>query len=70
MTFSSHEKAELRYLDGRVEIIKPGSFVVCAITGEIILLENLRYWNVDTQEPYASPEVALARHQALKQSRS
>ena len=55
--------AELEYLDGEYRVIRPGSFVVCAVTGLQIPLEALRYWSVDLQEAYASPAVALARFQ-------
>ena len=43
--------------------MKPGSFVYCAVTGEPIPLESLRYWSVDLQEAYASPAFALRRFQ-------
>ena len=42
-----------------------GTFVVCAVTGEQILLENLRYWHADRQEAYATAAIALQRHQEL-----
>jgi hypothetical protein len=32
------------------------------VTGEAIPLEALRYWSVERQEAYASPEVATRRH--------
>ena len=53
--------AELEYLDGEYRVAKAGSFVVCAVTGVQIPLEALRYWSVDLQEAYSSPEAALAR---------
>ena len=53
--------ADVEYLDGEYRVVKPGSFVYCAITGEPIPLESLRYWSVDLQEAYASPEIALKR---------
>ena len=31
----------------------PGSYVVCAMTGKHIALDELRYWSVARQEPYA-----------------
>jgi len=55
--------AELEYLDGEYHVLKPGSFVVCAVTGVNIPLEALRYWSVDLQEAYASPAAALKRAQ-------
>jgi hypothetical protein len=54
-------EAEIEYLDGEFRILRPGSFVRCAVTGATIKLEDLRYWNVDLQEPYASPEAKLQR---------
>ena len=55
--------AELEYLDGEYRVIRPGSFVLCAVTGVHIPLEALRYWSVDLQEAYASPAAALNRMQ-------
>jgi hypothetical protein len=43
--------------------VRPGAFVRCAVTGVAIPLEELRYWSVDLQEPYATPE-AVAQRQA------
>jgi hypothetical protein len=56
-------EAKLRYLDGEYEVISPGGYVVCAVTGTQIPLDALRYWSVDLQEAYASPDVATARAQ-------
>ncbi len=61
----SAELAVLHYGDGDFAVIKPGRFVVCAVSGVKIPLEALRYWNPETQEAYAGPEQALARWQAL-----
>jgi hypothetical protein len=51
-------EASLHYLDGEFEVIKPGSFVRCAITGKPIPLDELFYWNVDRQEAYADAVTA------------
>jgi hypothetical protein len=53
--------ADLEYLDGEYRVVRPGSFVLCAATGVRIPLEALRYWSVDLQEAYASPDIALQR---------
>ena len=53
--------AELEFLDGEYRIVRPGSFVHCAVTGVPIPLDALRYWSVDLQEAYASPTIALQR---------
>ena len=55
-------EAEIKYLDGDFRIIRPGTFVRCAVTGVAIPLEELKYWSVDLQEAYATPEAVLERH--------
>lgn len=64
-----HERdgeAELRYLDGDYQVVVPGSYVTCAVTGMKIPLSDLRYWSVDRQEPYVDARASLEREQALK----
>jgi hypothetical protein len=53
--------AELEYLDGEYRVVQSGSFVICAVTGVQIPIDALRYWSVDLQEAYASPDIALQR---------
>ena len=55
-------EAEVKYLDGDFRVVRPGAFVRCAVTGLPIPLEELKYWSVDLQEPYANPEAVLQRH--------
>jgi hypothetical protein len=55
--------ADLEYLDGEYRVAKAGAFVICAVTGAHIPLEALRYWSVDLQEAYASPDIATRRFQ-------
>jgi hypothetical protein len=57
-------EAEVKYLDGDFRVIRPGVFVRCAVTGVEIPLEELRYWSVDLQEAYVSPEAVLQRYGA------
>jgi len=54
-------EAELRFLDGDYRIVRPGSYVRCAVTGTPIALDELKYWSVDLQEAYVSPEAVMAR---------
>ena len=54
-------EAVVEYGDGTMRVVKPGSFVRCAVTGEPIQLEALRYWSALRQEAYASPEAILQR---------
>ena len=58
-------KAEIVLYHGHFQVKTPGDFVECSITREKITLENLKYWNVELQEVYASPEVALNRYKEL-----
>ena len=55
-------EAEIKYLDGDFRVVRPGAFVRCAVTGAPIPLEELKYWSVDLQEAYSSPEAVLQRH--------
>ena len=58
-------EAEGKYLDGDFRVVRPGGFVRCAVTGAPIALDELKYWSVDLQEAYASPEAVLERHKQL-----
>ena len=59
--FTTKGEASLTYGDGEFQIVKPGKFVRCAVTGEHIPIDELRYWNVERQEAYASAEVSMQR---------
>jgi hypothetical protein len=54
-------EAKVEFLDGDFRIVRPGAYVRCAVTGEPIPLEELRYWSVDRQEAYATPAAAMQR---------
>jgi hypothetical protein len=57
-------EAEVKFLDGDFRVVRPGAYVRCAITGQAIPLEELKYWSVDLQEAYATSEAVLERHRA------
>jgi hypothetical protein len=59
-------EAQLQYLDADLKILRPGAFVRCAVTGDAIPLDDLRYWSVELQEAYASREAVLERLKMLK----
>jgi hypothetical protein len=59
---SGEQAAQLIFGPNGFRVMRPGTHVVCAVTGEAIALEALRYWSVERQEAYASPEVATRRH--------
>ncbi|MGE6743444.1 DUF2093 domain-containing protein [Allorhizobium pseudoryzae] len=54
-----HREAKIRYLDGDYQILSPGAFVTCAITGATIPVDELRYWSVARQEAYADCAASL-----------
>jgi hypothetical protein len=39
-------------------LLVQGDHVKCALSGAAIPLEEVRYWSVAKQQPYASPELA------------
>jgi hypothetical protein len=61
--FTGADLARLHYGDGEYAVLKPGRYVVCAVTGAHIPLEQLRYWSPALQEAYAGPAEALKRWQ-------
>ncbi|NOZ31928.1 MAG: DUF2093 domain-containing protein [Alphaproteobacteria bacterium] len=63
-------EANVRYLDGDFVVLRPGTFVRCALTGAPIPIEDLTYWNVDRQEAYASPSVAMDASLADRKARA
>ncbi len=58
-------EARIRYLDGDFQVLVPGAYVRCAVTGVEIPLDDLKYWSVKRQEAYADASVALRRFQEL-----
>lgn len=58
---SADRPATLSYGPNGFRMISSGHFVVCAVSGEKIALETLRYWSVERQEAYASAELATQR---------
>jgi hypothetical protein len=65
MARSPADEAKLHYGDGEYAVLKPGRYVLCAVTGVPIPLEALRYWSAERQEAYAGPAEALQRWQEL-----
>ena len=47
-------KAKLKFHPNNFEIVEKGDYVICAISGKIIPLGKLTYWNVELQEAYFS----------------
>ncbi len=51
--------ARLHYMANGFRMLAAGDHVVCAVSGQAIPLDDLRYWNVVRQEPYASADIAV-----------
>jgi hypothetical protein len=58
MTSSTNKVARLHYMANNFRMLTAGDHVVCAVTGQAIALEDLRYWSVVKQEPYVSAEAS------------
>jgi len=57
--------AKIKFLPNNFQIIEPGDYVECAVSGKKINLENLTYWNVELQEPYFSYKEANKKRETL-----
>jgi hypothetical protein len=58
---SGRSEAKLHYGPSGFRVLRHGQHVFCAVSGEAIPLDELRYWSVERQEPYASAEIATRR---------
>jgi len=50
--------ARLHYMANGFRVLQSGDHVVCAVSGAAIRLDDLRYWSVRHQAPYASAQIA------------
>ena len=62
-------KAKLKFKPNNFEILEDGDFVVCAVLGKNIPLNQLTYWNVQLQEAYFSPKEAQQRYEELNKQK-
>ena len=58
-------KAKLKFYPNNFEVIEEGNYVVCAVSGKNISLDQLTYWNVELQEAYFSPKEAQQKYEEL-----
>ena len=65
----NRNKAKLKFHPNSFEIIENGDYVVCAVSGKNIPLDQLTYWNVDLQEAYYSPKEAKIRFEEIKKNK-
>ena len=59
--FGLKGEARVRFMDGEFQVVAPGDFVLCAMTGQPIAIADLRYWSVELQEAYATADASLQR---------
>tara|TARA_Y100000591_G_scaffold322828_1_gene339719 strand:- start:953 stop:1147 length:195 start_codon:yes stop_codon:yes gene_type:complete len=58
--------AKIKYLPNNFQVLEAGDYVICAVSGKRISLDNLNYWNVDLQEAYFSYVEASQKREDLK----
>ena len=57
--------AKIKYFPNNFQIIKTGDYVLCAVSGKKIDIQNLTYWNVELQEAYFSYKEAFQKREVL-----
>ena len=57
---NTNRAARLHYMANGFRVLAPGDHVICAVSGDRIALEDLRYWSVAAQAPYATAQLATA----------
>lgn len=59
MLMSNRDRpARLHYLPYSFRVLQAGDHVTCAVSGQRIPLDQLRYWSIARQEPYANAEAS------------
>jgi hypothetical protein len=58
LMFNRSQPARLHYMANGFRVLSNGDHVVCAVSGEKIPLDSLRYWSVEKQQAYATAEIA------------
>ncbi len=62
-----HGVAKLHYEANGFHLLSRGDHVLCAVSGEEIPLDNLRYWSVAKQEPYATAAISVRAHMGIEE---
>jgi hypothetical protein len=58
LMMNRNKAAKLHYMANGFRMLSSGDHVICAVSGEAIPLDELRYWSVAKQEPYATAEIS------------
>ncbi len=60
MLMSNRDRiARLHYMPFSFRVLQAGDHVLCAVTGQRIALEDLRYWSIARQEAYANAAASV-----------
>jgi len=57
--------AKLKYLPNNFKVVEDGDYVICAVSGKKILLNELTYWNVELQEAYFSYKEVFLKKESI-----
>ncbi|WP_375680393.1 MULTISPECIES: DUF2093 domain-containing protein [unclassified Bartonella] len=58
---NGEREAKIHYSNNGYDIIEYGTYTICAVSGQKILIDDLKYWNHHRQEAYASCEISYQR---------
>ena len=54
-------EAKIRYLESDFQVLVPGAYVTCTVTGNRIPLDELKYWSWKRQEAYVDAAASMTR---------
>ena len=57
--------AKLKYLPNNFKVVEDGDYVICAVSGKKILLNQLTYWNIELQEAYFSYKEVFLKKESI-----
>ncbi|MEE9433289.1 MAG: DUF2093 domain-containing protein [Sphingorhabdus sp.] len=55
---SKNRAAKAHFMPNGFRLLSNGDHVLCAVTREKIMLEDLRYWSVEKQQAYSSAQIS------------
>ncbi|MEN3794119.1 DUF2093 domain-containing protein [Fulvimarina sp. MAC3] len=59
-------EAKLKYGTPDFQVVRSGAYVCCAVTGEPIPLDLLKYWSVERQEAYRDADAVFEREKQVR----
>jgi len=64
LTGNLPNEAKIQFSESDFHVLVPGAFVRCAVTGDAIPLDELKYWSFERQEAYVDAHASLSAEQA------